>query len=135
MATRLRMSNSCTRRRTRMYDTNRSSRRCVLECGESRLRTLRRDDVALALVALDRLLERLSGVLRAAGEEHHLGEIRVHGALRVEHVGLLGRRDRFAREPLGLAVLATSCEHLGSHLPPEHLRDRVVTRAELCRMA
>jgi hypothetical protein len=46
----------------------RLSRRCVLELGESRLRALRRDEVALAFVAFERLLERLSGFLRAIGK-------------------------------------------------------------------
>ncbi len=45
----------------------RSSWRCVLELGESRLHALRRDEVALALVAFEPLLEGGRCFLGAAG--------------------------------------------------------------------
>jgi len=55
----------------------RSLRRCVLELGESRLRALRRDEVALALVALECLLERGGCFVGLAREQEHLGEVGV----------------------------------------------------------
>ena len=70
----------------------RSSRRCVLELGESHLGALRHDEVALPLVARERLLERLGCLLRAVGELQHLGEVGARVALSVEHVCVLAGR-------------------------------------------
>ena len=54
------------------------------ELSESRPRVLRRDEVALALVACERLLERLGGFLGTLGERQYLGEVGVGVALRVD---------------------------------------------------
>ncbi len=49
--------------------------------------------------------------------------------MRVQHVRLLGHRDRLARKPLAFFELAAPREHLALHLAPQDLR-----AAELARI-
>jgi hypothetical protein len=51
--------------------------------------------------------------------------------VRVQHVRLLGERDRLAREPLALIELGAPCEHLAARLAPQHLRETFVARGGL----
>ena len=52
----------------------------------------------------------------------------------VQQVGLPADLHRLTGQPLRLCVLfATAREHPRLHLPPEHLRDGVVGRAEFSR--
>jgi hypothetical protein len=54
---------------------------------------VRRDQVALAPVTRERLLERGTGFVGLAGQRQHLREVGVCIALAVEPVGVLGERD------------------------------------------
>ena len=78
------------------------------------------DDVLLPLVARKRLLERLGRVLiGGAGECQHLGEVGERLSLSVELCrSSSGDRERLAREPLPLGMVAAACEQLRLHLPP-----------------
>src|SRR4029453_15095026 len=64
--------------------------------------------VLLALVALERLLERGGGLLSAAGGVQHLGEVAERVALHVQGVRALCDRDGLAGELLRLGVLAAA---------------------------
>ena len=98
------------------------------------MRALRHDEVLLALVAGERLLESSCGFFVTAGEYEHLTEVGVGLGLGVEHLRLVADRDRLVRQPLCLGVVASACEDLRPDLPPDQMRDRIIARAELFRL-
>src|SRR3990172_9126167 len=112
-----------------------SARRRVLQFGELGLGALSRDDVALALVALQCLPQRRSSFLRAAAELQHFGHVSVHVALYDKLVGRLGDRDRLPSKPLSLGVLTATGEYLRPDPPPEVLREQVVAPPSYGRAA
>jgi hypothetical protein len=86
---------------------------------------------SLALIAAERLLERVAGLFSAASGRKHFAEVGERIALRVQRACSLGDCDRLARKPFRLRVLASLCVHSRPHLPPEHPRGDVVFVTEL----
>ena len=100
-----------------------ASRFCV-RCVEARL-PLRSKHCA-------RLLERGGCLVGASGKHQYFAEVGVGVPELGRLVGPFGERGRLARETFGLLRLSATCEHFCPYLPPEHLRDDVVARAERC---
>src|SRR5437764_3141340 len=109
----------------------RSSRCAGLYARESRAHPLRHDDVALAFIAFERLLERGRNFLRLACEREDVGEVRICVGLDVQQVGRPGEADRLLSEVFALRVATTACQYLCSHLACQRLRERVVAAAKL----
>src|SRR6266542_1017630 len=90
-----------------------------------------RHEVALPLVERDRL----AGQRRRLGcptvEPQDLGEVDQRGRPHVEHVGLLGHRDRGTREPLRLRGAPPRRQHPGHRAAPLDLRVQVVPHGQL----
>ena len=103
----------------------------MLELGQPVAHLRGHGEVLLALVALERLVERGGGFVASAGGVQHLGEVAERVALQVQRVGALADRDGLAGERLGLGVLAAAGVDERLHLPPERLREGVLLVAEL----
>jgi len=90
-----------------------------------------RDEVALALVELERTLERTNLVLFAAIDlRENLGEIHARVRADSQLVQLIGKRNRLASEPFALGEVTPPREHLRLNLPPSDLRGGVIGGAQ-----
>ena len=86
---------------------------------ESSARSRSRHDVALLRVEGSGPLQRCADVVRAIGNEEHLGETRQRVAVGVEEVALRRERHRFTCECLGRHELTTVRVDLGARGAPE----------------
>src|SRR5262245_33221807 len=88
-------------------------------------------EVLLALVALEGVLERDSGVLGAACGREHVGEVGESAPLIVEAICPLRDCYRLAGEWFRIRGFAAKGMDLRLHLAPEHLRHDVLFAPEL----
>src|SRR5262245_39651582 len=82
------------------------------ELGELRACALGHDEVLLALVAFERLLESCGGLLAAASERERLCELGVGVGLGVQHLRLVPDRDCVPCQPFRLGIVAAAGEDL-----------------------
>src|SRR5918992_3398754 len=106
--------------------------RCLVAQGRQPRAYLRdHRQVLLALVALERLLERYGGFAKATGGAKDFGEVGQGITLEVERVRPFDDRDGFVHERLGLGVLSTRRVDERLRLTPPRLSRDVVLVADL----
>jgi hypothetical protein len=91
-------------------------------------------EVALALVVLERLLQRGRSLVGPAGSVEDFGKIAERVTLEVEPVRPLDDRDCFAGERFGVGMLPTLGEDARLYLAPKRLCRQVLLVAELAAL-